>query len=158
VRKEIQKKEKEGRRCWADPPPFRPDQPRGPLLPASPRARTRPPFSTRRRPRGGCTSATWPRPPGSDRHNQVGTLLHSPRRPIPSVTPSFASHSPRQGHRRARLLRGKPLRTLYRGESHVRARIARRSSLDLVGVLCCAETLPLLLVSPVFERVGFGML
>ena len=33
----------------------------------------------------------------------------------------LVGHSTRQGHRRARLRRGKPLRTLYQGESHPQA-------------------------------------
>ena len=45
----------------------------------------------------------------------LAQLRHSP--PAMSV-----SHCPRQGQRRVRLRRGKPLRTLYRGESHQRAR------------------------------------
>ena len=124
------------------------------LLPPPRRARTCPPFSTRCRPRGGRTLATWPRPPGSDRHDLVGMpprsprRLHSPCRPLfclgrsRSQAPPWrhcwpklrrsplavsAGHSPRQGHRRVRHRHGKHLRTLNRG---VRPPRDRNSSLE----------------------------
>jgi len=49
----------------------------------------------------------------------VAPLLAELRRSPPTAS---VSRSPRQGHRHVRLRRGKPLRTLYRGESHPRAR------------------------------------
>ena len=79
-----------GRRCWADPPPFRPAHPRGPLpqspSPARGRARLAPPSAghmaavRRRRGRG--------RP--ADRHNPVGMPPRAPRPPplCPLPTPS----------------------------------------------------------------------
>ena len=78
-RKEIQKKEKGGRRCWANPPPFRPIQPRSPAplpSPARGRARLTPPGAghvaavRRRRGRG--------RP--AERLNPVGRPPRAPRR------------------------------------------------------------------------------
>ena len=72
---------KNGQALLGQPPPFRPARARGPASHPPPRARTRPPFSTRRWPRGGCTSATWPRLLGSDRHDPVRTPPCSPRRP-----------------------------------------------------------------------------
>ena len=68
-------------------------------------------------------------------------LLAELRRSPPAT---LVSHSPRQDHRRARLRRGKPLRTLYQGESHPFLPRPRRSSPDLVGALRRVETLPFL--------------
>ena len=115
-------------------------------LPLSP-ARGRPPSSTRRRPHGGRTSASWtrrgrpalsrsgrrPAPPGH-------SILSPPRSPLlPPLASATAVAAPpqrhrqrappatpvtypwRQNHRCTRLRRGKPLRMLYRGERPPRA-------------------------------------
>jgi len=138
LEKRNSKKEKRGQALLARPPPFRPSFP----LPSP--VRGRPPRSTRRRPRGGRTSASWTRRwptdlPRSGQHPaRLDAILSPPapsvllrsraqpqRPPRPHCRPALrrspqaalVALSLRQDNRRARLRRGKPLRTLYRGEN-----------------------------------------
>ena len=140
-------KKKEKGTCAAGPTrlTFSPARQRGPLpLPSLSRARC-PPRSTRRRPLGGRTPALdAPRPTGltwSERHPARRRAILSPRSSLSSSSAhahrssssSAAAPSPEklrcsppatpvpqprcQDHQRTRRRRGKPLRTLYRGES-----------------------------------------
>jgi len=146
LRKEIQKKEKGDRRCWADPPPFRPSQTSQPASPSLSLPRAAPaslhPAPAMWRPYAGVVDA--PRP---TRLHLVGTppralrRLHSVPSPLPSSSSarerhhrsrSAAAPSPekprcsppvtpvayprRQSHHCTRLRCGKLLRTLYRGK------------------------------------------
>ena len=136
------KKGKGGRRCWADPPPFRLIQAVRPGLPSPlPRADARltPPgaghmAAVRRRcgraarPTGLPRSGRHPVTPGAILSPPLPLLLCSRAQPQQQQPPrrhcrSKLRHSPqaalvnrslRQDHRRVRLRRGKPLRALPR--------------------------------------------
>jgi hypothetical protein len=159
LRKEIQKKWKRGRRCQANPPPFRPSERPG-LLPPPPLSHARTPASSQP------ASATWRPYAGEERaaaghlHPLVGTPARAPRpfhplcrAPLSLLPPlaqrsrsnSAAAPSPEQlrysppatpvpqsrhrNHQRIRHRRGKLLRTFYRGES---PSSAVNSSLELL--------------------------
>jgi hypothetical protein len=101
---------KRGQALLGQPPPFRPARARGPASPPPPRARTRPPFSTRRWPRGGRMSATLQRPPCSDRHDLDGRHP-APQAPPFSLSPPFfaLARSRTKLHRGAIVGRALPL-------------------------------------------------
>ena len=102
------KKRKGDRRCWADPPPFRPSEAARPSSPSPLSRARRPPRSTQRRPRGGRTPASWtrrgrpaftrsgrrPTPPGH-------SILSPPHSPLlPPLASAAAVAVPPQRHRR----------------------------------------------------------
>ena len=106
--KKLKKKRKGDRRCWAIPPPFWPSQAARPAFPYFTPALGRPPSSTRRRPRGGRTSASWTRR-GRPAFTWSGrrpaprghSILSPPRSPLPPPLESAAAVAvPPQHHRR----------------------------------------------------------
>jgi len=145
LRKEFQKKE--DRRCWADPPPFRPSWTARPAppplsLPRAAPASLHPAPATWRLYAGVGRAAadrlhlvrTPPRAPGRSTRSVARASLSSSSirerscsrsssaRAIAGKSPAAHRRSrpepqPRhQDHHRTRLRRGKPVRTLYRGE------------------------------------------